>query len=139
MSIKGAHSQHPYKTARNRALQVWFEAPLEEAEKFFGLPGTRRALVAYWFDALVDLQERDANSTYAKTHHYNAVAALVARPSHGRSTRSALHLEEAEAKRLRTPNRCYGNLEFGPQRHLSLSKDQICHPAALVLAGATAC
>ncbi len=77
------HSGHteaaPYKTARNRALAVWFEAPLEEAELFFGMPGSRRALVAYWHDTLVDLQERDAKSVYARYHDYNAVAALVAR------------------------------------------------------------
>ena len=39
----------------------------------------RRALVAYWVDALIDLQERGAMSGYARYHDYNAVAALVAR------------------------------------------------------------
>ena len=43
----------------------------------FALPGVRRALMAYWSEALIDLHERDAKSTYARFHDYNVVAALL--------------------------------------------------------------
>jgi hypothetical protein len=37
----------------------------------------RRALVAYWSDALADLRERSAKSSYARYHSYDAVAELL--------------------------------------------------------------
>ena len=62
---------------KSGALSLWFSAPLEDAESLFALPGVRRALVAYWSEALIDLHERDAKSVYARYHDYNVVAALV--------------------------------------------------------------
>jgi hypothetical protein len=43
----------------------------------FNLPGVRRALIAYWSEALADLRERQASSVYARNHSYNAVSALL--------------------------------------------------------------
>ena len=40
-------------------------------------PGVRRALIAYWSEALADLRERQANSVFARYHSYDAVAALL--------------------------------------------------------------
>ena len=66
-----------YKSASSRALSLWYSATLEDAEMLFALPGVRRALMAYWSEALIDLHERDAKSTYARFHDYNVVAALL--------------------------------------------------------------
>ncbi len=66
----------PYKHS-DRALSVSFWENFSDARKFLGLPGVRRALVAYWFDALADLRKRQAKSSYAKSHSYDAVAELL--------------------------------------------------------------
>jgi hypothetical protein len=66
-----------YKSARERSVLIYFKSEFAEAEAIFGLPGIRRALVAYWSESLADLRERNAKSTYARYHSYDAVAALL--------------------------------------------------------------
>ncbi|HVA68856.1 MAG TPA: GIY-YIG nuclease family protein [Candidatus Binataceae bacterium] len=73
----GEAYEAPYRTARERALTINFLADFAEAEKVFNLRGVRRALVAYWFEALADLRERDVKSVYARYHSYDAVSELL--------------------------------------------------------------
>lgn len=61
----------------HHAVSISFQEDFAKAERIFGLPGVRRALVGYWADALADLRERDAKSTYARYHSYDAVAELL--------------------------------------------------------------
>lgn len=68
-----------YKKGYGRAATVDFAAGFAEAEQLFAVPGIRRALVAYWSEALVDLWERNAKSAYSRVHDYNATAAIVTR------------------------------------------------------------
>ena len=49
--------QADYKAAE-RAVSVSFDEDFAKAERFFGRDGVRRAMVAYWADALADLRER---------------------------------------------------------------------------------
>lgn len=65
-----------YKAAE-RAVAVSFDEDFASAERLFALPGVRRALVAYWADALADLRERNAKSVYARYHSYDAVSQLL--------------------------------------------------------------
>lgn len=60
-----------------RAVIVSFQEDFAGAEKLFNLPGVRRALIAYWSEALADLRQRQANSVYARYHSYGAVSALL--------------------------------------------------------------
>ena len=71
-SVREAHY-----VAAERAVIVSFQEDFADAEKFFSLAGVRRALVAYWFDALADLRQRNAKSVFARYHSYNAVAKLL--------------------------------------------------------------
>jgi hypothetical protein len=64
-------------SAAERAVIVRFDEDFANAEKFFALPGVRRALVAYWAEALADLRERSARSVYARYHSYDAVSQLL--------------------------------------------------------------
>lgn len=48
------------------------------------LEGVRRALIAYWSEALIELKERNALSINAKHHNWNAVAELNLRTLQGR-------------------------------------------------------
>jgi len=64
-------------SAAERAVLVSFNEDFANAEAFFTLPGVRRALVAYWGEALADLRERNAKSVYARYHSYDAVSQLL--------------------------------------------------------------
>jgi hypothetical protein len=72
----GGIEHSPYHKPKH-AVQIDFDAGFADAEKVFNLPGIRRSLVAYWSDALADLRERSAKSSYARYHSYDAVAELL--------------------------------------------------------------
>lgn len=72
----GAIYDLPYSAAEH-AVQINFDGGFADAKKIFTLPGIRRALVAYWSDALADLRERSVKSPYARYHSYDAVAELL--------------------------------------------------------------
>src|SRR5882724_7884382 len=61
----------------DRAVIISFREDFANAERIFGLPGVRRALFAYWAEALADLRERKTNSVYARYHSYDAVSELI--------------------------------------------------------------
>jgi hypothetical protein len=61
----------------DRAVVISFDEDFANAEKLFGLPGVRRALIAYWAEALADLRQRDAKSVFARYHSYDAVSQLL--------------------------------------------------------------
>jgi hypothetical protein len=63
--------------AAERAVVVNFAENFGNAERFFGLPGVRRALIAYWAEALADLRQRKAKSVFARYHSYDAVSQLM--------------------------------------------------------------
>ncbi|MEH2484189.1 GIY-YIG nuclease family protein [Bradyrhizobium sp. AZCC 2230] len=65
-----------YKAAE-RAVTVTFDEDFAKAERFFARDGVRRAMVAYWADALADLRERKAKSVYARYHSYDAISQLL--------------------------------------------------------------
>jgi hypothetical protein len=61
----------------DRAVLINFDEDFANAEKIFGLPGIRPALIAYWAEALADLRQRDAKSVYARYHSYDAVSEFL--------------------------------------------------------------
>jgi hypothetical protein len=65
-----------YRTAE-RAVSVSFEESFARAEGFLARHGVRRAMIAYWAEALADLRERNAKSVYARYHSYDAVSQLL--------------------------------------------------------------
>jgi hypothetical protein len=73
---KGSVQEAEYVGA-DRAVVIHFDEDFADAEKFFGLPGVRRALIAYWAEALADLRQRDAKSVFARYHSYDAVSQLL--------------------------------------------------------------
>ena len=72
----GCINQSHYKTALPRAVLVFFEGSFEVAQAFLRLQYVRRALIAYWHDALFTLKDHSKASVYARFHNYNAVAKL---------------------------------------------------------------
>ncbi len=78
-SHDGGFTEGLYKSALPRATSACFSCEFSEAEKFFMLPGVRRALIAYWTEALIRMRERGTLSFFVKSHNYNAVAQLMER------------------------------------------------------------
>jgi len=75
----GGFVEGSYKSALEGSVSVYFEGGFGTCQEFLQLPGVRRAVVAYWTEALLELQEREARSINARHHNYNAVAELSKR------------------------------------------------------------
>lgn len=73
----GDFYETPYSSAMERSVCAIFEGDFNVASEFLGLYGVRRALIAYWHEALFRLKSNHATSVYSRFHDYNAVAKLV--------------------------------------------------------------
>jgi len=72
----GNITEDSYKTALPRSTSIMFEGSFEKVNEFMNLDGVRRALIAYWNDALIRLKERNSLSMFAKNHNWNAIAEI---------------------------------------------------------------
>lgn len=68
-----------YLSGLYRSTSVFFEGNFFDAVEFLELKGVRRAIIAYWTEALIEMQERGRLSLYARNHNWNAVAELKKR------------------------------------------------------------
>lgn len=73
----GDFYETPYSSAMERSVCAIFEGDFNVASEFLGLYGVRRALIAYWHEALFRLKINNATSTYSRFHDYNAIARLI--------------------------------------------------------------
>jgi hypothetical protein len=65
-----------YATALARSTSLMFYGTFDEIMEFYSLDGVRRALIAYWNEALINLKEKNTMSVFARHHNYNAVAKI---------------------------------------------------------------
>ena len=79
----GQISFDQYVTALPRSAAVGFLGSFNEVNNFLALDGVRRAIVAYWSEALIELKERATLSGYARHHNWNAVAEIHRRSTNG--------------------------------------------------------
>lgn len=77
----GGFSDEHYASSLEHSTGVFFNGNFSDAEAFLQLKGVRRAILAYWNEALVRLQERGSTSLFSRYHHWNAVAELRRRAS----------------------------------------------------------
>jgi hypothetical protein len=70
IGLRAGEVEEAHYASAERAVVIRFQEDFANAEKVFSLPGVRRALIAYWSEALADLRERQANSVYARYHSY---------------------------------------------------------------------
>lgn len=80
----GCFEDDNYATGLHRSTSVFFEGDFDVALEFLSLNGVRRAIIAYWTEALIELQEKGGLSTYSKHHNWNTVAELKKRITNGR-------------------------------------------------------
>ncbi len=89
----GSVSENSYASALPRSAIVHFEGSFNDVIEFLQLAGVRRALIAYWSEALIELKERNSLSTFSRFHNWNAVAEIQSRLKRvarvGREKRSA--------------------------------------------------
>lgn len=76
---QGGFSEDNYATALYRSTSVFFEGNFDTAREFLSLNGVRRAIIAYWTEALIELQEKGTGSVFVRHHNWNAVAELKKR------------------------------------------------------------
>lgn len=75
----GVMKKDVYTSALPRSTSVSFLGTLNDANDFLKLDGVRRALIAYWFDSLTRMKEKNSQSMFAKSHNWNAVAEIYSR------------------------------------------------------------
>ncbi|MBI4695016.1 MAG: GIY-YIG nuclease family protein [Gammaproteobacteria bacterium] len=75
----GAFYNGTYPSALPRSTAVVFTGNFDTAMEFIALEGVRRAVVAYWTEALIGLQERGSASVHSRSHNWNAVATIKGR------------------------------------------------------------
>lgn len=68
-----------YASALPRSTSVCFEGDFVDAREFLSLAGVRRAMIAYWAESLIQLQETGRSSVHAAHHNWNAVAEIKKR------------------------------------------------------------
>jgi len=76
MDHKGSIRLDQYYTALPRSTSIIFEGNFTDVNEFLKLDGVRRALIAYWNEALITLKEKKTMSLYAKYHNWNAIAKI---------------------------------------------------------------
>ena len=75
----GGLQDDAYSSALPRSVNVHFTGGFVEAQHFLGLKGVRRALIAYWAEALIGINERGVESVFSRHHNWNAVAEIRSR------------------------------------------------------------
>jgi hypothetical protein len=65
-----------YSSALPRSASIIFRGDFNAPTEFLQLDGVRRALIAYWNEALIGLKERSVASVYSRFHNWNAIAEL---------------------------------------------------------------
>jgi len=76
MRHNGTITVDRYATALPRSTSIIFEGSFDDVNEFLSLDGVRRALIAYWNEALIRMKEKNTLSVYARYHNWNAVAKL---------------------------------------------------------------
>lgn len=66
-----------YETVLPRAASLLFEGTFQEVLVLLSMDGVRRALIAYWNEALIKMAENNKMGAYERFHNYNAVAKIV--------------------------------------------------------------
>jgi hypothetical protein len=73
---KGSFEVDHYATALPRSVSITFPGSFEDVNEFLALDGVRRALIAYWNEALIRMKEKEIMSVYARFHNWNAIAKI---------------------------------------------------------------
>ena len=76
MDHNGLIKVDQYSSALPRSTSILFEGSFNVVNEFLTLDGVRRALIAYWNEALIKMKETNISSMFVKYHNWNAVAQI---------------------------------------------------------------
>lgn len=79
-----------YKRARPNSVSVIVETSTDKMLGFLKMQGVRRSLLAYWYDYLLEMIDRDSRSLHIRSHNYTAVSELF------RTMRAARSIEMSD-------------------------------------------
>ncbi|MGD9916721.1 MAG: GIY-YIG nuclease family protein [Paenirhodobacter sp.] len=68
---------YDYPSGLDRQFPVIFAGTLPEAREFLSLEGVRRALLAYWYDLLLQASDAERGSLHARHHNLAAVQSIM--------------------------------------------------------------
>jgi hypothetical protein len=68
-----------YVSQRDRATGIELWGDFSDALELLKLRGVRRALIAYWVEGILEMRESGRESSYKRSHEWNAVAELQRR------------------------------------------------------------
>jgi hypothetical protein len=72
--VDGWMKPTPYASNWGQSVALHFEASFDQAAGLSQISGFRRALVAYWYDALLRMRDGKKRSLFARFHDYDAVS-----------------------------------------------------------------
>jgi hypothetical protein len=75
-SVGGWIERTPYSSNWGNSRRVCFVAEFDVALGLFEISSFRRALIAYWFEALLRMEQRETRSLFARFHNYDATSAI---------------------------------------------------------------
>ena len=81
---RGGIESVPYSSSWGNAVLLVFECDFDESIGLFQLPEFRRALIAYWYAALLRMKERGTRSLHARRHNYDATSEIFRHLSESR-------------------------------------------------------
>jgi hypothetical protein len=76
LNKNGEINEESYAKALPRSTSIIFEGSFSEVIDFLNMDGVRRALIAYWNEALIRLKENNKLSVFSRYHNWNAIAEL---------------------------------------------------------------
>jgi len=65
-----------YPSNWGNSVTIEFSATFDESLTLFEITPFRRALIAYWYEALLRMQERQTRSLHARHHNYDATSEI---------------------------------------------------------------
>lgn len=75
-SVDGWTARTPHATNWGNSRVICFACSFDECLGLFQIPSFRRALIAYWYDALLRMEMRQTRSLFARFHNYDATSEI---------------------------------------------------------------
>ena len=72
----GGFYETSYPSNWGRSVTIEFAATFDDSLTLFEITSFRRALIAYWYEALLRMQERQTRSLHARFHNYDATSEI---------------------------------------------------------------
>lgn len=94
--VGGRIQKSQYTSNWGNASEISFQCNFDSTLGLFALTGFRRALIAYWYEALLRMQDRGTKSLFARFHNYDAVSEIFRHLNETQTFRSTKVVHRSE-------------------------------------------